>query len=214
MIRRNILIRKKDFKYILVTIMFLCVCFFFASTVQAVPFNNWNWMPLPPYNTLWPLWSPSLSPINPITLLPDPIVNSLYPSTVLPIQPGLTWDPLTTDYPWLLYNTPLGMAYYDPYDGVNLWPPSNLVDPILGTPLPIDLSLVAGWSTLAPTSTTWLALNVPVANSAYYNAYPSFGVAYEIAFGGTLANYPLIAALLNSPPAYTSLLTPGLLLGL
>ncbi|MGA1825000.1 MAG: hypothetical protein ACMUIP_10100, partial [bacterium] len=168
----------------------------------------------PPYNTLWPLWSPALSPINPITLLPDPIVNSLTPNTVLPSQPGLTWDPLTKDYPWLLYNTPLGMAYYDPYEGINMWPPPSLVDPVLGTPLPIDLTLVAGWSTLAPTSTTWLALNVPVANSAYYNTYPSYGVAYEIAFGGTLANFPLFAALLNPAPAYPSLLTPALLLGL
>ncbi|MGA1869611.1 MAG: hypothetical protein ACMUJM_13825 [bacterium] len=205
---------KKDFRYLIILVMFLGVCLFRVSTSSAVPLNNTTWIPLPPYNTLWPLWSPALSPVNPITLLPDPIVNSLTPSTVLPVQPGLTWDALNKDYPYLLYNTPLGMAYYDPYIGVNLWPPSYLVDPVLGTPLPIDLSLVAGWSTLSPTSTTWLALNVPVANSAYYNTYPSYGVAYEIAFGGTLANFPLFSALLNPPPAYISLLTPALLLGL
>ncbi|MGA1868127.1 MAG: hypothetical protein ACMUJM_06220 [bacterium] len=200
---------------IFVTVIF-CMGFIllYSSPSRAVPFNKWTWMPLPPYNTLWPLWSPALSPINPITLLPDPIVNSLTPNTVLPSQPGLTWDPLNKTYPWLLYNTPLGMAYYDPYEGINMWPPSYLLDPVLGTPLPIDLTLVVGWSTLAPTSTTWLALNVPVANSAYYNTYPSYGVAYEIAFGGTLASFPLFAALLNPPPAYPSLLTPALLLGL
>jgi hypothetical protein len=130
------------------------------------------------------------------------------------VQPGLTWDALNKDYPYLLYNTLLGMSYYDPFAGVNLWPPPNLVDPLLGLPLPINLSLVAGWSTLAPTSTGWLAFNVPVANSAYYNTYPGYGVAYEIALGGTLASYPLFAALLNPPPAYISLLTPALLLGL
>lgn len=210
------MLEKKSFKIIvLLAVLFgMGICLLYSSPAQAVPFNQWNWMPLPPYNTLWPLWSPALSPVNPITLLPDPIVNSLYPSTVLPVQPGLTWDALNKDYPWLLYNTPLGMAYYDPYEGVNMWPPAHLVDPLLGTPLPIDLTLIAGWSTLAPTSTTWLALNVPVANSAYYNTYPSYGVAYEIAFGGTLASYPLFAALLNPSPAYPSLLTPALLLGL
>ncbi|MGA1868427.1 MAG: hypothetical protein ACMUJM_07750 [bacterium] len=209
------MIRKKDFKYVIMIILFLCICCAYASKSNAVLLTSkTTWIPLPPYNTLWPLWSPALSPINPITLLPDPIVNSLTPSTVLPVQPGLTWDALNKDYPWLLYNTPLGMAYYDPFEGINLWPPSYLVDPVLGTPLPIDLSLVLGWSTLAPTSTTWLSLNVPVANSAYYNTYPSYGVAYEIAFGGTLASFPLFAALLNPPPAYISLLTPALILGL
>jgi len=70
-------------------------------------------------------------------------------------KPGLTWDP-NLDYPWLLYNTPLGMTYYDPLFGINLWPPAYLLDPF-GGPLPIDLSLIKGWSLLKPTSTAWLA---------------------------------------------------------
>ncbi|MGA1868126.1 MAG: hypothetical protein ACMUJM_06215 [bacterium] len=171
-----------------------------------------TWTALPPYNTLWPLWSPSLSPIDPVTLLPVPIVSDLAPSTVLPLQPGLTLDPRKS-YPYLLYNTPLGMAYYDPLWGVNLWPAPDLVDPVLGIPLPIDLSLILGWSTIAPTSSTWLLANVPVANSAYYNAYDAFAVAYEISLGGTLATYPLFASLINPAPAYSSLLTPLLILG-
>jgi hypothetical protein len=105
------------------------------------------------------------------------------------------------------------MAYYDPLWGVNLWPPRNLID-VLGNPLHVDLGLIAGWSTLAPTSSAWLLANVPVGNSAYYNAYTGFATAYEIAAGGTLSTYPLFAALINPPPAYSSLLTPLLLLGL
>jgi hypothetical protein len=172
-----------------------------------------NWINLPPYNTLWPLWSPPLSPVNPLTGLPTPIVSNLNPSTVLPVQPGLTWDP-RLDYPWLLYNTPIGMAYYDPYYGVNTWPPSYLQDPITGLPAPIDLSLILGWAGLSPTSTAWLTSNLPVANNAFINAYPAYAVAYEILQGGTLANYPIFAALLNPSPPLQSLLTPASILGL
>jgi hypothetical protein len=171
------------------------------------------WTSLAPYNTLWPLWSPPLSPTNPLTGLPTPIVSNLNPSTVLPVQPGLTWDP-RQDYPWLLYNTPLGMAYYDPLYGVNTWPPDYLQDPLTGLPAPINLSLIKGWSLLLPTSTAWLSNNVPVANNAFINAYPAYAVAYEILQGGTLANYPIFAALLNPPPPLQSLLTPALLQGL
>ncbi|MGA1825455.1 MAG: hypothetical protein ACMUIP_12420 [bacterium] len=200
---------KKVYNTVFILFMFMiviCICHVPAVKAQT-------WAALPPYNTLWPLWSPILSPANPLTGVPTPIVRSLTPSTVLPIQPGLTLDP-RKDYPYLLYNTLLGMAYFDPLYGVNLWPPNDLVDPILGTPLPINLSLIKGWSTLAPTSTTWLTTYVPIGNNAYYNSYSAFAVAYEIAQGGTLGSYPLFAVLLNPPPAYVSLLTPGLILGL
>ena len=127
-----------------------------------------NWWPLPPYNTLWPLWSPTLSPPN-VLGVPQPIVSSLTTDTVLPIQPGLTWDP-ALKYPWLLYNTPSGLAYYDPFFGIDLWPPDYLF--ILGAPFPITLP--KGFSTLLPTSTAWLSAVVPVANNTYYTSYPQF----------------------------------------
>ncbi|MGA1824672.1 MAG: hypothetical protein ACMUIP_08400 [bacterium] len=201
------------------TIVFVCfasimMVFVMSYGAHAVPLlapTTPTWVAVPPYNTLWPLWSPTLSPIDPITGTPVPIISSLTTNTVLPLQPGLTLDPRIS-YPYLLYNTPLGMAYYDPLWGVNLWPPRNLLD-TLGNPLPIDLSLILGWSILAPTSSTWLVANVPVGNSAYYNAYTTFATAYEIALGGTLSTYPLFAALINPPPAYSSLLTPLLILG-
>ncbi|MGA1868544.1 MAG: hypothetical protein ACMUJM_08340 [bacterium] len=202
--------KKQMWKSILMGIVAV-ICIGLIYTPLA---HSQYWTNLPPYNTLWPLWSPVLSPADPLTGLPTPIVSSLTTDTVLPIQPGLTLDPTKKVLsPYLLYNTPLGMAYYDPLYGVNLWPPSDLLDPILGTPLPINLSLIKGWSIIAPTSTAWLTTYVPIANNAYYNSYSTYAVAYEILQGGTLGSYPLFASLLNPPPAYISLLTPGLILG-
>ena len=208
-------VRKLWLRFALLSLtVFMGLFLVLTSTVQAVVLpSSGYWINLPPYNTLWPLWAPPLSPINPLTGLATPIVSELKPSTVLPVQPGLTWDP-SMNYPWLLYNTPIGMAYYDPFYGVDTWPPSYLRNPITGLPAPIDLSLITGWSALSPTSTTWLLGNVPIANNAFINAYPAYAVAYETLVGGTLANLPLIAALVNPPPPLQSLLTPSLLLGL
>jgi len=141
----------------------------FCSAIGA---QAQNWAAIPPYNTLWPLWSPALSPVNPSTGLPTPLVTSLTPSTVLPVQPGLTWDP-SLGYPWLLYNTPLGMAYYDPYTGIDLWPPNILMSTI--THLPITLTLPSAYASLPPTPVWWLAQQVPPANWEYLAAYPSYG---------------------------------------
>jgi len=208
--------KRKFYSFILALLILTGVALVSASLVQAVLLptaTTANWINLPPYNTLWPLWSPPLSPTNPLTGLPTPIVSNLRPSTVLPVQPGLTWDP-NLKYPWLLYNTPLGMAYYDPLYGINSWAPSYLKNSITGLPAPIDLSLILGWSALLPTSQSWLTNNVPVANNAFINAYPAYAVAYEILQGGTLASYPIFASLLNPAPPLQSLLTPSLLLGL
>ena len=206
--------KRKLHSFILALLILTGIALVSASLVQAVVVpTTKNWINLPPYNTLWPLWSPPLSPTNPLSGLPTPIVSNLKPSTVLPVQPGLTWDPSIKN-PWLLYNTPLGMAYYDPLYGVNTWPPAYLKNSITGLPAPINLSLIAGWSLLLPTSQSWLTNNVPVANNAFLAAYPAYAVAYEILQGGTLASYPIFAALLNPPPPLQSLLTPALLLGL
>lgn len=123
-----------------------------------------NWAALPPYNTLWPLWSPTWAPVNTATGLPVPIVDSLFPNTVLPVQPGLTWDPAAAN-PWLLYNTPLGMAYYEPTGGVNMWPPSYLRDDV-GAALP--LSLPPDFGFLPAPQPSWLSATVPTANIAAY----------------------------------------------
>jgi hypothetical protein len=101
--------RKIKRKILLLAVLFLIG----ISTLMPRTAGTQNWTALPPYNTLWPLWSPLLSPTNATTGLPTPLVTSLTPRTVLPVQPGLTWHPSLRN-PWLLYNTPLGMAYYDP----------------------------------------------------------------------------------------------------
>jgi len=147
-----------------------------------------NWVALPPYNTLWPLWSPALSPINPDTGLPTPLVTSLTPSTVLPVQPGLTWH-FALGHPWLLYNTPLGMAYYDPFTGIDLWPPDILINSITG--LPITITLPSTYAILPPTPAWWILQEVPAANWEYITTYPTFSTS-------TVAPVPTLSSLLTA----------------
>ena len=132
---------KRKILSISIIIVFIICMVKLPSGNAVIPGPGLDWWPLPPYNTLWPLWSPLLSPPNALGI-PVPIVSSLAPDTVLPVQPGLTWDS-NYDYPWLLYDTPLGMVYYDPLFGIDLWPPDYLVSPF-GVPLPINLSLIPG----------------------------------------------------------------------
>ena len=177
-------------KFLILTIFILV---FAILAIQGSAALAATWQALPPYNTLWPLWSPPLSPTDPLTGLPKPIVSQVSRSTILPVQPGLTWDPRKT-YPWLLYNSPLGLKYYDPYYGINSWPPSSLLNPLTGLPAPINLlALNIAYTALAPISSAWLAANVPVANLYFYNTYPPTTVA--------------------STPPLSSFLTPALLLG-
>ena len=174
---------RKSFKksvWLLTGVIFAGLLFYSAIGAQAQ-----NWAAIPPYNTLWPLWSPALSPVNPSTGLPTPLVTSLTPSTVLPVQPGLTWHP-SLGYPWLLYNTPSGMAYYDPFTGIDLWPPNILMNTI--THLPITITLPSAYASLPATPVWWLVQQVPPANWEYLTVYSTFG--------GTIA------------PPLSSLLTP------
>ncbi|MCL6584356.1 MAG: hypothetical protein K6U11_12050 [bacterium] len=192
--------KRKGKLYAILSLVLFFICWGYALDIQAVPITTTTttalttispgdtWVALPPYNTLWPLWSPPLSPVSSLTGLPQPIVTSLTPATVLPVQPGLTWDP-SLGYPWLLYNTPLGLAYFDPLAGVNLWPPRILINTITGTP--ITLTLPAGYTTLPPTSSLWLFSNVPAANQSFIASYYRFVPINTVA----------------TPPSLTSLLT-------
>jgi len=134
------------------------------------------WTALPPYNTLWPLWSPALSPVDLLSGLPMPIVTSLAATTVLPVQPGLTWDP-SMQYPWLLYNSPFGsLLFFDAIFGINPWPPASFTTPVptviigpAGTIVPITLP--ANFGSLPPTDPLWLLATVPLANDYYAAAY-------------------------------------------
>ncbi|MGA1824545.1 MAG: hypothetical protein ACMUIP_07745 [bacterium] len=164
----------------------------YSSCAQAQ-----NWVELPPYNTLWPLWSPALSPVDSVTGLPTPIVSSLTPDVELPVMPGLTWDP-SLPYPWLLYNTYSGMAYFDPLSGIDLWPAPSLRDNA-GAPLPI--SLPTDYANLPPVDLVWLVDNLFVANNAFLFGYKAFS--------------PLLGATstLTAVPSITDLLTPIDILG-
>ena len=178
-------------KKIKINLLVSLIFFVLILLVVAPVIHAQNWIELPPYNTLWPLWSPVLSPIDSITGLPTPVVSSLAADTLLPVMPALTWDP-SLSYPWLLYNTPQGMTYFDPLAGINLWPAPSLLDS-LGAPFP--LALPPDYANLPPTDATWLANNVNVANNSFLLSYPSFLPA----FAGP--------AWLNLPPTLSDLLT-------
>ncbi|MGA1844005.1 MAG: hypothetical protein ACMUIS_05530 [bacterium] len=148
--------------------------FCFTHTIQAQ-----NWVALPPFNTLWPLWSPTLSPVDPLTGMPTPVVTDLSTGTVLPIQPGITWDPdLAT--PYILFNGPEGLVYWDGLlGGIKPWPPSTLqisvnIAGIIWTLPPTPLVLPAGYADLPVTAPLWLLENVPLAFNYYLYTYPQF----------------------------------------
>ena len=157
----------------------LTLLFFFILVIIALGTIHFTpaateaqyWTALKPYNTLWPLWSPALSPVDPITGKPVPVVSNLSSTTVLPVQPGLTWDPAWPN-PWLLYNTPQGLLFYDPLYGINQWPPNYLIDPTTGAPIPITLP--SGFPLLAPTDVAWLQNNLSTANTTYQLSFPQF----------------------------------------
>ncbi|MGA1864012.1 MAG: hypothetical protein ACMUHX_03010 [bacterium] len=69
----------------------IIVCLAFVFLAYSFSYAQY-WAALPPYNLLWPLWSPILSPPDPITGLPSPLTTELTSSTILPVQPGLAWD--------------------------------------------------------------------------------------------------------------------------
>ena len=212
-----------DKKYIIIArmkVLFLAVIMIGVVLNSSLAFAQApviNWVALPPYDTLWPLWSPALSPIDPVSGDPTPIVTNLSKGTVLPAQPGLTWDPAWQN-PWLLYNTPAGMLFYDPLYGINTWPPDYLVNPVTG--LPQKITLPSDYDYLPPTSSSWILNTVPIANSTYLTAYSAYAppallpvplaLLLLLLSTGTTPTIPTIPAL---PPAATTLLGPAAILG-
>lgn len=197
----------------LYTGLVLTLAMIMAVFLVLVPIADADtWSALPPYNVLWPLWSQALSPVNPITGLATPIVNTLDSSTVLPVQPGLAWNPALS-YPYLLFNSPVGLAYYDPIYGIDAWPPEYMADPVTGNPFPVVLPL--GWNLLPPTDPLWIQQNVPIANLAYIAAYQGYAQqAYSFGLPANLSGLdPWLVSLAYPTPAFTSLLTPAGILG-
>ena len=139
-----------------------------------------TWALMPPYNVLWPLYSPALSPrvgpVDPLTGLaaPVPLVTSLSNDTILPVQPGIAYDP-SQPWIWFLYNTPLeyggGLLWYSWEYGLNPWPPAYLQDPVTGAPNPITWTVPGAWEILGewvPEHAEWF---LPTANATYALAY-------------------------------------------
>ena len=133
--------------------LLLCIFFIlvFAVVLLIVPMAQAQyWALMPPYNVLWPLWSPPLSPVDPLTGVATPLVTELTRNTILPVQPAIAWDPAYDI--WALYNTPplfgTGLLFFDRIYGLNAWPPPYLYDSVAGAPIPI--TFLTTWGLLKP----------------------------------------------------------------
>ncbi|MGA1842613.1 MAG: hypothetical protein ACMUIU_18515 [bacterium] len=153
---------------VLVSLLLFC-----APSVQA------QWAALPPYNLLWPLWSPPLvTDFNwdPLVLAGTiPIITELTRNTILPVQPGIIWDPvLNPKGPvWLLYNVPpafgSGLTFFEDIYGFMPFPPNYLLDPV--TSLPSPITLLPGYSLYLPTKLTHFETTIDFANLLYTFLY-------------------------------------------
>jgi len=143
-----------------------------------------NWAIMPPYNLLWPLWSPVYSPPDPVTGLPTPLLSEVTRSTILPVQPAYLFNPYGFEFPmgyvnpWLLYNTPGGLVYYDVFFGLNPFPPPDLLDPISGAPAPIALPL------------NWSVIEIPPLSLSLY-LFELSNTYYMLGYGNGLGIDPL-----------------------
>ncbi|MEW6381750.1 MAG: hypothetical protein AB1611_19405 [bacterium] len=173
---------------------FVIVLFALAMLAAPIPAAQaQNWTAMPPYNVLWPLWSPLLSPPN-ASGTPTPLVTSLSRNTILPVQPVLALDPtwwtlagpasgwpMGEQPPWLFYNSPTGLVYFDVLYGINPWPPAKYLDPVTGAPVPI--SLLAGYSLIDPTPAT-----LPTTQAIYL--FDLANLSYLLAYGSGLGVSP------------------------
>ncbi|MDQ1276393.1 MAG: hypothetical protein QG610_1971 [Euryarchaeota archaeon] len=167
----------------------MAVGFFMAASSASAQY----WQNMPPYNVLWPLWTQSLSPVDPLTGVATPLVSSLTSTTVLPVMPAFVWD-IEQTTPWFLYNAPAalgsGLYYFDILNGFNTFPPPDHLLPgggIFANPLPL------GYETLIP-AFDHFDLFALTANNAYSAAFGSY-------LGATpYLNLLTPAALWGAPP--------------
>jgi hypothetical protein len=167
--------RKRKFLFLLLIIIIFTMAvsarLFRPSATKAQ-----NWALMPPYNVLWPLWSPPLvTDFNwdPLVFLgTTPIITELTRNTILPVQPSLAWDPCQP-LPWLLYNTPPlfggGLVFFDEVYGLHPWPPVYLTDPITGAPAPI--TYLGTWSLIDATDVGHIEYLIPLANATFALTY-------------------------------------------
>lgn len=159
---------KRNYLILIVTLSII-IALALAPTLHAQ-----NWQAIPPYNILWPLFSPSLSPVNPVTGLPTPLLSILASDTILPVQPIMGWNPNSFEWPmaitmpWLFYNGPTGVVFFDALYGLNPWPPPTFLDPA-GAPIPITLAPDYTFSPLPDLKETQYL--IPLANQYYLTVY-------------------------------------------
>ncbi|MGA1867948.1 MAG: hypothetical protein ACMUJM_05300 [bacterium] len=169
--------RKKSIVLILTLIMAWAL-------IAALSAQAQDWAIMPPYNLLWPLWSSAYSPISPVTGLPTPLLSEITRDTILPVQPAYLFNPYGFEFPmgyvqpWLLYNSPTGVVYFDTYFGINPFPPQNLLDPVTGAPAPIALPL------------NWSLIEIPPLSLALYT-FELGNLSYMVAYGNDLGIDPL-----------------------
>ena len=170
--------RKKKFLFILFISLIFAIMIsieFLRPTATKAQY----WTPLPPYNVLWPLYSLPLAPIDPVTGIATPLVSELTANTILPVQPGIAWDPCQPT-PWLLYNRPPtfggGLLWFDWQYGLNPWPPVYLTDPITGAPAPI--TWISTWTLLAPWDAHHFEFFIPLGNAIYALTFGLIGQPY------------------------------------
>jgi len=164
--------RKSFITLVIFALMFLVMFLSIGGLLGLSSVEAANWQRMPTYNVLWPLWSPALSPGG------NALVPDITKSTILPVQPGMVWDPAQLK-PWAVYNTPAalggGLLFFDAY-GMNPWPPKYMVNPATGAPAPVPLATT--WSLLLPTSLVEWEYYLPLANIAYALSYGLTGPAY------------------------------------
>ena len=189
---------KKNFFQYCLLVGFVCIisfCIFFTKLEAQL------WQALPPYNVLWPLWSPVLSPPDPVTGIPTPLVTELDKNTLLPVQPAFIWNP---DLPYynIIYNTLSSygaptLMYWDNTEFAPIgvwngaifqrWPPSYLLQTIEPYPgiyitIPDTIDLPVGYENLytMPPYLNWFVPLVNVAWQDWYGIDPYLLTAYDL----------------------------------
>lgn len=192
---------KKCYRFAAIILLFISVGF---SSVCPPASAQLLWKVMPPYNVLWPLWSPALSPPNAYGVS-TPLITSLNSKTVLPVEPALVWDP-DLPYFYLLYNNPygLGVKYYNLYGhNFSTWPPTYLTtpDPITGAPVPAPLTPPTNYpSIISFDPALWLNFWVPIANSLYQDYFYAATNPYLLTAADFLSgNYTFYAFYINIP---------------
>ena len=79
--------------------LFLIFTFIMAWALVGSSALAQDWAIMPPYNLLWPLWSPVYSPTNPATGLPTPLLSEITSTTILPVQPVYLFNPNGFEFP-------------------------------------------------------------------------------------------------------------------